>query len=264
MKTNLIPPLILGFLSVFALRGYAQIPVTDIANLTSNQIAHIENIAKWIESIAQLKTQITQLKQQIQIQGDIRDWSGDPVSAGAAVTLNALGNTQLTQAYGQTRAAILSAVNSLDSLAHTGSGTYRALPSADLDGNALLRDEPTFRRYAVLDATQTNAESATSATQTREQELQREIATTLAVLKSASTDAEAQKLAAKLAALNGQLGQVEAARKREVDAVVLQKIANDARIEQERLAAAELAAKDDFLANQRVTAYMKTLRVRNP
>jgi hypothetical protein len=262
MKTLL--PLLSIFFATLAPRVCAQIPVTDIANLTNNQIAHVENIAKWVDSIAQLKTQITQLKQQIQIQDDLRNWSGNPTSAGAAVTLHALGNTQLTQTYGQTRAAILSVVNSLDSLAHTGSGTYHAITSADIDGNPMQRDAPTFRRYSVLDATQSNAEHAITATQTREQELQLEVAATLLALKSAPTDAEAQKLSAKLTALNGQLAQVEAARKREVDAVVLQKIANDARIEQERLAAAELAAKDDFLVNQRISAYMKTLRVRNP
>ena len=81
-------------------------------------------------------------------------------------------------------------------------------------------------------------------------------------MKSAPTDAEVQKQAAKLTALNGQLSQVEAARRREVDAVALQKIANDARLEQERLAAAELAEKDDYLANQRVSAFMKTIKVR--
>jgi len=75
-------------------------------------------------------------------------------------------------------------------------------------------------------------------------------------------EAETQKLSAKLAALNGQLAEVEATRRREVDAVTLQKVANDARAEQERLAAAELASKDDFLANQRVSAYMKTLKLR--
>jgi len=85
---------------------------------------------------------------------------------------------------------------------------------------------------------------------------------TLEDLKDAPTEAETQKLSAKLAVLNGQLAQVEAARRREVDAVTLQKIANDARLEAERAAAAELAAKDDYLANMRVSAYMKTLRVR--
>jgi hypothetical protein len=47
--------------------------------------------------------------------------------------------------------------------------------------------------------------------------------------------------------------------------VVLQKTANDSRMEEERLAAAESAAKDDYLANQRVSSYMNTIRVRrNP
>src|ERR1019366_1302287 len=102
----------------------------------------------------------------------------------------------------------------------------------------------------------------TTDTKTREQALQDDVAATLEELKTADTEAVGQKLSAKLTALNGQLAQVEAVRRREVDAVALQKIANDARAEEERLAAAELAAKDDNLANQRITAYMKTLRVR--
>jgi hypothetical protein len=92
--------------------------------------------------------------------------------------------------------------------------------------------------------------------------LQEEIALTLQELKAATTDAEVQKLSAKLVALNGQLAQVETARRREVDEVALQKIANDARLEQERIAAAELEVRDNHLANQRVSAYMKTLKLR--
>jgi hypothetical protein len=92
--------------------------------------------------------------------------------------------------------------------------------------------------------------------------LQQDVADTLDSLKSAETEAEAQKLSAKLTALNGQLAQVEAARKREVDAVAMQKIANDERAEEERLATAELALKDDYLANQRISTYMKSLKLR--
>jgi hypothetical protein len=176
--------------------------------------------------------------------------------------LNTLGVQDLVRDYGRTRNAILSTVNSLDSLERTGSGNYRSIASVDLDGNAMQRDLLAYRRYAVLDATQANTEQVAEETKAREHGLQEEIATTLDDIKAAPTDAETQKLAAKLTALNGQLAQVEAVRKREVDAVTLQKIANDARAEQERQAAAELAAKDDYLANQRVSAYLKTLRVR--
>ena len=240
----------------------AQIPVTDVANLTSNQFAHLATIAKWVESINNLRTQINQLNQQINIQDDLRKWSGNPVAAGSNLMLDALGEKDLVRSFGQTKDAILGTVNSLDSLKRTVSGNYRAIEDADLNGEEIKRDALTFRRYSVLDATQENTEHVAKETKVREQDLQEEIARTLAQLKTASTDAETQKLAAKLTALNGQLAQVDSARRREVDAVTLQKIANDARLEEERLAAAELAAKDDYLANQRVTAYMKTIKVR--
>ncbi len=258
MKTVVILILALAI----AGRVRAQIPVTDIANLAANQVAHVESIAKWVDSIARLKTQIDQLNQQISIQGDIRQWTGNPVEAGGQLTLTVLGESDLVREYGQGKNAILGMVNSLDSLGHTSSGSYRAIPSVDLDGNDVQRDPLAFRRYAVLDATQANTEQVTTDTKVRESELQEEIALTLEDLKAAPTEAETQKLSAKLTALNGQLTQVEATRRREVDAVALQKIANDARLEEERLAAAESAAKDDYLANQRVNTYMKTIHVR--
>jgi hypothetical protein len=251
---------LIPLLVVFSVR--AQIPVTDLANLASNQLNQVENIAKWVESIAQLRTQIDQLNRQIDLQSDIRQWTGNPVDAGGRLVLNALGGADLTREFGQTRQAVLGAVQSLQSLGHTVGGSYRAIAGTDLDGNELARDPLTFRRYAILDATQANADEVTVETKARGQELQEEIAATLEDLKSAATDAEVQKRAAKLTALNGQLAQVESSRRREVDAVTLQKIANDARLEEERLAAAELAAKDDFLANRRVSAYLGNLKLR--
>jgi hypothetical protein len=243
-------------------RGFAQIPVTDIASITNNRLAHAENIAKWVDSIAQLRTQIDQLNQQINIQDDIRKWSGNPTEAGANVLLDVLGEKDLVREFGRGRDEIIRATQSLESLKNTANGNYRSIQNADLNGQDIQHDALTFRRYSVLDAKQTNAEQVTDETKSRESELQEEIALTLQELKAASTEAETQKLSAKLTALNGQLSQVEAARRREVDEVALQKIANDTRIEEERVAAAELESKDNFLANQRVSAYMKTLKLR--
>lgn len=245
---------------LFPLVLHAQIPVTDVANLANNQVSQAANIAKWVESINNLRTQIDQLNRQINIQDDIRRWSGNP--AGAGVGLEVLGEGDLLREYGHGRSAVLGLVRSFDSLKNTASGNYRAIANLDLDGGEVQRDPLAYRRYDVLDATQANTEQVAEETKARETELQEEIALTLEDLKAAPTDAEVQKLSAKLTALNGQLAQVEAARKREVDAVALQKIANDARLEQERLAAAELAAKDDFLANRRVSAYMRNIKVR--
>lgn len=245
--------------------GRAQIPVTDAANLAVNQAAHSATIAKWVESINNLRTQIDQLNRQINIQDDIRRWSGNPVEAGAKIVLEGLGHGDLVRDYGKSKRAILGLVGSLDSLKRTAEGNYRVITNLDLDGNELKRDPLTYRRYAVLDATHANSDQVTEETTARQRELQEEIALTLDELKTAPTEAETQKLSAKLTALNGQLAQLDAVRRREVDAVVLQKIANDARLEQERLAAAELAAKDDYLAHKRITSYMSTIKVRrNP
>lgn len=256
MKTKLC-------LFLFVVCGlHAQIPVTDVANLVNNQLSQAESIAKWVESIAQLKQQIQQLDQQINIQTDLRQWAGNPKAAGTRLLLDSLGAKDLVKDYGRARDVIRSVTNSLDSLKSTGNGNYRSIVSIDIDGNEVTRDALAYRRFSILDATQANTDQVATDTKTREQELQQEVADTLEDLKASDTDAETQKLSAKLTALNGQLAQLEAARKKEVDAVALQKIANDARAEEERMAAAELATKDDFLANQRVSAYMKTLKLR--
>ena len=216
--------IILIFLLAAGNALHAQIPVTDVANLVNNELSQVENIAKWVESIAQLKQQITQLDQQISLQTDIRKWAGDPKAAGTKLLIDSLGVADLVRDYGQAKSVLRSVTKSLDSLGNTGSGNYRAIENADIDGNPFNRDELTYRRYSMLDATQANTDQVTTDTKTREQELQQEVADTLESLKSADTDAEAQKLSAKLTALNGQLAQIEAARKREVDAVTLQKI----------------------------------------
>ncbi|MFZ5495452.1 MAG: hypothetical protein ACOZE5_08980 [Verrucomicrobiota bacterium] len=243
--------------------AFAQIPVTDAANLANSRAAHAATLAKWVESINSLRTQIDQLNRQINIQDDIRRWSGNPAEAGASVALDALGAGDLVRDYGRTKRAVVGLAHSLQSLGNTADGNYRAVSNLDLDGRDFNRDALTYRRYAILDAKQEVSVEVAAETKDREQELLQQVADTLAQLKAAETDAAVQKLSAKLVALNGQLAQVEAARRREVDEVALQKLANDARIEQERLAAAELAARDDYLANQRVSAYMRNLKVRS-
>jgi len=252
-------------LFAFAGRAVAQLAVVDAPALANNQLAHAENVAKWVESINTLRTQIDQLRQQIDIQNDVRKWTGNPVEAGGSLVLEGLGQTELVRDYGRAKDAVVGLVDSLQSLGNTARGNYRVISDVDLDGGVFERDPMIYRRYGILDAKWDNSEQVADETEVRTRELQEEIALTLADLKAAPTDAEVQKQAAKLAALNGQLEQVEAARRRRVDEVTLQKIANDSRIEEERLAAAELEARNDFLANQRVSEFLKTLKVRiNP
>lgn len=258
MKTTIAFLLVL--FGAAALR--AQIPVTDAANLLNNKIAHIENIAKWADSIAKLRTQIDQLKQQIDIQHDLRQWAGDPLAAGTRLNLDVLGARDLVREFGQARSAIVSTANSLSSLDNTAQGVFRSIRGTDLDGGAYEHDSLTFRRYAVLDGQQENYQQVFDDSKERERQLQEELAATLAAVKSASTDAEVRKHSAKIDALNGQLATLAAERRDQADQVLAQKIANDARLEEERMAAAELEARDNHLANKRVSTYFATLRLR--
>jgi conjugal transfer/entry exclusion protein len=238
------------------------IPVVDVANLANSQISHIATIAKWVENIAQLKTQITQLKEQVNIQGQLRNWTGNPADAAKILSLGILAESDLLRDYGLTREDIARAVQSLDALSRTDENTYRSVYVPDLDGGTAQYDPLTHRRHALLDARADNTRAVADQTRERERELLEEIALTLSELRSGATDAQVQKLTAKLIVLNGQLSQVETARRRQMDEVILQKLANDNRRETEQLAAAELAAKDDYIANQRVSAFMRSINPR--
>lgn len=241
---------------------FAALPVTDAANLANNKTAHMETIARWAENISQLRKQIDQLNQQINIQNDVRKWTGNPVEAGGNLLLDILGEKDMAKTYGKFRDEIVRLTGSLDSLHRTADGTWRSLETADINGDNIKHDALMFRRYSILDAKQQNAAQVTDATRDRSTELSQEIALTLQELKAATTDAEVQKLNGKLAVLNGQLAQAETTRCREADEVILQKIANDNRREMERLAAAELEAKNEQIASQRMTAFMRTLNPR--
>jgi len=235
------------------------IPVIDVGNLINNQVMHLETIMQWVDSIAQLKAQIEQLKTQVSIQSDMRAWAGDPAKAANSLILSVLNEGDLTREYGKTRDTIARNASSLGILTDDDSGIFRNTDQPDLDGGAVVHDPTLYRRFTVLNDRQQNARNVTGATHDRIQELQEEIALTLADLKAASTDAEVQKQNGKLTVLNGQLAQLESTRRREVDEVVLQQIANDSRQDEEQIAAAELRAKDDHIASQRMTAFVRTL-----
>jgi chorismate mutase len=256
------PPLFILILVITGVRVFAQIPVTDAASILQQELSTAETLAQWAQSIAQLKIQVSQSNQQIAIQGDLRSWTGNPSVVSVNVSLSTLGAGSLTQSYGQSQATIVNVPNSVASLDNTSSGTYRALQDTDLSGNPVQHDSLTYRRYSVMDAQQQNYQQVVTSTNTRQQQLQQDLASTLIALKDASTEAEVQKQSAKVNALNGQLAALGATRRDQADQVAAQKAANDSRQEEERHAAAELEAQDDYLASQRITAYMQTLTLR--
>ena len=238
---------------------FAGYPVTDASAIANSKTQHTATIAKWVDNIAQLKTQINQLKEQIDIQEDLRKWAGDPVQAAKSLVTDTLQLDDLTRVYGEARDVVTQSTESLAALKNEAKGIYRAIDMRDIEGKLVQSSAEHYRRYSVLQARHDNARSVSDETRKRVRTLQEDIAKTTESLRTASTDAEVQKHAAKLTVLNGQLAQIETERAREVDEVVLQKIANDTQSEVEQAAELEAQAKNEHIANKRMSDAMNAL-----
>ena len=109
-------------------------------------------------------------------------------------------------------------------------------------GRDFVRQEPLYRRYAAVERQADNLAAVHAETGARSvAALQGELATTLEQLRGAATQAEVDKLNAKLAALTGQLAHLDAQRRDEADKLQTQQILNENQAAKER---------QDFLEKQ--------------
>jgi len=195
---------------------------------------HLEILRQWAEQLEKLNRQIRQLEEQLAVQQRIRDVIGDPSAAGAGVVLRDLGQDELARTYGETLRAARRLSDAIDSLQRTSEGIYRQLDDRTVFGREFARQEGLYRRYAAVERqADTMAEVQTQA-DARTAALQSDIAATLEQLRTAPTQAEVDKLAAKLGALNAQLGHLDAVRAEEAAKLKAQQILNDNQAAKER------------------------------
>ena len=229
-------------------------PVNTAVNsaVQAGQVAnHIEILKQWAEQIEKLNRQLRQLEEQLTVQQRIRDVMGDPSAAGAGMVLRGLGATDLARSYGETLSAVRRLSNAIDSLRRTSDGIYRQLDDRTVLGRDFVRLEPLYRRYAAVERQADNLAAVHAETDTRGAALQADLVATLEQLRSADTQAEVDKLTAKIAALNGQLAHVDAQRRDEADKLQAQQILNENQAAKER---------QDFLEKQ-IAEEQQTLAV---
>lgn len=212
---------------------------------------HIEILKQWAEQIEKLNRQLRQLEEQLAVQQRIRDVMGDPSAAGAGMVLRDLGAADLARSYGETLSAVRRLSHAIDSLRRTSDGIYRQLDDRTVLGRDFVRQEPLYRRYAAVERQADNLTAVHAETDTRSAALQADLAATLEQLRSANTQAEVDKLNAKIAALNGQLAHVDAQRRDEADKLRAQQILNENQSAKER---------QDFLEKQ-IAEEQQTLAV---
>ncbi|MDI1335788.1 MAG: type IV secretion system protein [Lacunisphaera sp.] len=233
--------LIALILALCAGRAPAQWIVNDPVNTAVNsaiqtaQAANqVETLQRWAEQLEKINRQIRQLEDQLATQRRIRDVLGDPAAAGVEL-MRGLGAEEFARTYGETTQAIRRLSDAVNSLRSTADGIYRQLDDRTVLGRSFTRQTTPYLRYAAVDQQARQAEAVLAATEPRIGQLQRELSDTLQELRTASTQAEVDKLSAKVNALNGQLALLAAHRRDEADKLQTAWILNENQAEKERL-----------------------------
>jgi len=239
-------------------------PANHIVNLgieSAQHANHLEVLRQWAQQLERLNQQIRQLEQQLAEQRRIRQVLGDPTAAGVRVILDNLGADELARQYGQNLEAIQRLANAIFSLRRTAEGIYRALEDKTVLNQPFTRQAVTYRRFAAVDAQAESVGHVFGQTQARTERLQRDLAATLTALKSATTQAEVDKLNGQIAALNGQLAVIASQRRDETDKLQALQIQNENQAAKERQDLLEKQIADERQTLGAVDAWQQSVRI---
>ena len=212
-------------------------PINTIINTaiqSAQASSHLEVLRQWAEQLEKLNQQIRQLENQLAEQRRIREVLGNPSAAGAQLVLDHLAPDELARSYGETVRAMRRLADAGASLRRTADGIFRELDDRTALKQNFTRQTDTYRRYAVVDRQADQTARVFEETDSRRDALQADLAQTLAALRTASTQAEVDKLNVKVAALNGQLAVIAAQRRDETDKLQAQQIQNENQSAKER------------------------------
>lgn len=242
-------------LSLLAARSWGQFIVNDPANTAVNTAVqagqaanHLEVMRQWADQLERMNRQLRQLEQQLAVQQRIRDVMGDPAAAGGI--LRNFGAVDLARQYGETLSQARRLANAIESLRRTSEGIYRSLDDRTSLGKQFPRQESIYRRFAAVERQADNLAEAEAQAEARSATLQADIADTVERLRTASTQAEVDKLNIRLAALNGQLAHLEQQRAGEARKLTVQHVLNEnqAAKEKQDLLESQLAEERDSFA----------------
>lgn len=256
-------------LLVFSPAAFGQWIVNDPVNTAVNtaiqagQAAnHLEILRQWAEQIERLNRQILQLEDQLAVQRRIRDVMGDPTAAGSELVLRDLGAPELARTYGDTLREVRRLADAVDSLKRTSERVFSALDDRTVLGRDFVRQTAPYRRFSAVELAADNLENVTTATDQRTTALQVDLAATLEQLRTAGTQAEVDKLAVKVAALNGQLSQVAAQRRAAAEQVQLQQLMNENQAAKERQDLLEKQNAEERQSLDAINAWQSSLQVK--
>lgn len=263
MKLSLLFVLIAGAVPVFG-QWVVNDPINTAVNtaIKGNQIAqHVEVMRQWAEELERLNRQIRQVEDLLAVQRLIRNVMGDPARAGDRVVRRTLDGTAFAKTYGETMDSARRLADAMDSLRQTANGIYRALDDRTSLGAPFGRQSLDYRRHAAVERQADNMENVFATTDAEMATVQADLAAAVRDLRDAPTQAETDKIAATVAALNGRLATLAARRSEETNKLLAAHIRNENQAEKERRDLWEKEAVEERQSLSIANTWQESLRL---
>jgi hypothetical protein len=189
---------------VLTIHCRAQIPVTDVANLS-------QNIMNYAAFIGQLSNQATQITNQVQQMQDQLTRLGNMANIKAIIGFPQLQLDQATPTRILTWSQNLANVNGSGLFGDSRGGVYHPVAGnfTDFNGATVQRDPDTYKPAQAVTSQVDNFKDVQADVYARREALKTAIAQTSAALQAATTDADEQKLQAVLNAQYQQLAALD-------------------------------------------------------
>jgi hypothetical protein len=210
-----------------SLPARAQWIVYDPVNNAQQILAAAAEIAKFVEMINNQVQQIQALNDQLDEFKHYESLFGDP-KAVVLSTVNSLTSDLRRTELGETLTALEGAVNAGEAMLYDANGLFERVGTSfqTPNGQAVNRRESPYLPVAAVQKTTENYLSVTSDANARRVTLKNQIAATTDQLKSATTDAEVQKLTGVLIGLSSALNNTDYEINQATTSAVVQDIAN--------------------------------------
>jgi hypothetical protein len=237
-----------------ALSARAQWIVYDPTMNVQQIMDTAQQIAKQVEQIQMLTQQLSEFKNYESLFGDPKQ-----VALSMVSTLNA---DLLKTEPGQTLDHLLSIADGNYALTYNESGIYATVGATfqTPGGQTIQRPADLYKPFAAVSRTADNFVSVADDAAARRADIKQQIAQTTAQLKTATTDAEVQKLQGVLSSLNGDLASTDAEVNQAVGSALVQDIQN--RNDQEKQQRA-LLEQQNAEFHEAVSNYTATFQLLN-
>jgi len=210
-----------------AFTARAQWIVFDPTMNTQQIIDQAENIAKYIEMIENQVQQIQTLTDQLNEFKHYEDLFGDPKQVALSMVPNLASDLRKVEP-NRNLEDLLAIADGAFALTYNGSGIFHTVgPTFTTPGGqTVTRPADQYKPYAAVSRTADNYVAAAKDAAARRAAIKSQIAQTIEQLKSATTDAEVQKLQGILTSQNADLASTDAEVNQAMASALVQDIQN--------------------------------------